>query len=148
MILRRTNHQRKYSAFKDKPVRRPMSTRWLEDELDAIVRLILPLMESNCFTCGTTKRLQVSHLFECRHRHTRWDTSPQGNNHLMCEQENNNHENHPEVYTNKFLKRFGERAYADVAERANSNQKITYSELLDLLEEKEQQLLRLKGKGT
>lgn len=147
MISRRTNYQRK-QAFRDKPVRRVMSTKYLEDELDAIVRLILPLMESACFTCGATKNLQVSHLFERRHRLTRWDTSPEGNNHLMCKQENANHENHPEVYTNKFLKRFGERAFADVADRAHSNQKLTYSDLLDLLEQKEQQLLKLQGKAA
>lgn len=144
MISRRTNYQRK-QAFREKPVRRVMSTKYLEDELDAIVRLILPLMESSCFTCGTTKNLQVSHLFERRHRLTRWDTSPEGNNHLMCDGENANHENHPEIYTNKFLKRFGERAYADVADRAHSNQKMSYSDLLDLLEQKEQQLKELKG---
>jgi hypothetical protein len=142
----RTNYQRK-KAFPKKPPR-PMSDKYLRQELDAIVRLILPLMESCCFTCGTTKNLQVSHLFERRHLWTRWDTDPQGNNHLMCERENNAHEDHPEVYTNKFLKRFGERTYADVAERAHSKAKLTYSDLLELLEKKEAQLRMLQGKAA
>lgn len=148
MISRRTNYQRKYNSFRDKPERRPGSTRWLEDELDAVVRLILPLIETCCFTCGTTKRLQVSHLFERRHRHTRWDTDPQGNNHLMCKQENANHENHPEVYTDKFLLQFGAGAYEVLVDRAHSKQKLTYSDLLSLLEEKESELLKLQGRAA
>jgi hypothetical protein len=144
MIPRRTNYQRKYSSFRDKPVRREMSDKYLRDELDAIVREILPLIESCCFTCATQHNLQVGHLFERRHTHTRWDTSIDGNNHLQCAPCNKKHEEKPAIYTNKFIKRFGERAYADVAERAHSNQKLTYSDLLELLEEKQEQLKKLK----
>lgn len=147
-MLRRTNYQRKYSAFRDKPMRRPMSQKYLEDELDAIVRLILPLLESSCFTCGSTKELQVGHLFERRWRHARWDTSEKGNNHLQCGTCNAKHEGKPEKYTNMYTIRFGERAYADLCERAHSKQKLTYSDLLSLLEEKEQQLLKLRGKAA
>lgn len=146
--MHRTNHQKKYSAFRDKPVRRPMSQKYLEDELDAITREIMHLLESSCFTCGSTRELQVGHLFERRHRHTRWDTDETGNNHLQCPNCNSSHEAIPEKYTNIFTLRFGERAYADLAERAHSNQKLTYSDLLSLLEEKETQLLRLKGKAA
>lgn len=148
MISRRTNHQKKFSAFKDKPVRRLMSTRYLEDELDAIVRQIMHLAEKSCFTCGSTKDLQVGHLFERRHRLTRWDTGEKGNCHLQCGPCNRLHESKPEKYVNMFTIRFGERAFADVADRAHSKQKLTYSDLLSLLEEKEQQLLKLKGKAA
>ncbi len=146
MITGRTNYQRK-QAFSKKPPR-PMSDRYLREELDAIVRLILPLIESCCFTCGTTKNLQVSHLFERRHLWTRWDTAPNANNHLMCERENNVHEAHPEIYTNKFIKRFGKKVYSDLSVRAHSNQKLTYSDLLPLLEEKQEELRRLKGRAA
>lgn len=125
-----------------------MSTRWAEDELDAIVRLILPLLESSCFTCGATKELQVGHLFERRHRHTRWDTNETGNNHLQCPKCNSAHEAVPQKYQDMFTIRFGERAYSDLAERAHSNQKITFSDLLSLLEEKQTQLQKLKGKAA
>jgi hypothetical protein len=47
-----------------------------------------------------------------------------------------------------FTLRFGERAYAEVQERAHSRQKITYSDLVELLEEKEAQLLRLQVKAA
>lgn len=134
---RRTNYQRKYSAFRDKPVRRPMSQKYLEDELDAITREIMHLAERSCFTCGATKELQVGHLFERRHRHTRWDTHEEGNNHLQCPKCNSRHEAFPEKYRDMFTIRFGERAYADLAERVHSKQKLTYSDLLDRLEQKE-----------
>jgi Bacteriophage Lambda NinG protein len=125
-----------------------MSTRYLEDELDAIVRLILPLLERSCFTCGSTKELQVGHLFERRHRLTRWDTNETGNNHLQCPNCNSRHEAFPDKYRNMFTIRFGERAYADVADRAHSSQKLTYSDLLSMLEEKESQLRTLRGKAA
>lgn len=148
MITRRTNYQRRRSAFKDKPVRRPMSTRYLEDELDAITRDIMHLAERSCFTCGSTKELQVGHLFERRHRLTRWDTGEKENCHLQCCKCNAKHESHPEKYINMFTIRFGERAFADLADRAHSRQKLTYSDLLALLEEKEAQLKSLKGKAA
>lgn len=147
-MFRRTNYQRKYSAFRDKPIREKGSRKWLEDELDAIVRLILPLMERSCFTCGSTKELQVGHLFERRHRHTRWDTNEEGNNHLQCPNCNSRHEAFPEKYRNMFTIRFGERAFADLAERIHSNQKLTYSDLVELLERKEQQLKELKARAA
>lgn len=148
MISRRTNHQRKYSSFKDKPERRPGSAKWLEDELDAIVREILPLIETCCFTCATVHGLEVGHLFSRRHRHGRWDTSIDGNCHRQCNPCNQRHINDSTIYQDKFIDRFGERAFHDLAERVHSNQKLTYSDLLTLLEEKEQQLLKLQGKAA
>ena len=148
MITRRTNYQRRHSAFKDKPVRRPMSTRYVEDELDAITREILHVAERSCFTCGSTKELQIGHLVERRHRHCRWDTHESGSVHLQCGPCNALHESKPQKYINMFTIRFGERAYADVLERAHSKQKLTYSDLLAMLEEKEAQLKQLKGKAA
>jgi len=146
MINRRTNYQRK-KPFPKKPPR-PMSDKYLRDELDGIVRLILPLMETSCFTCGTTKNLQVGHLLERRHLHTTWDTHPEGNNHRQCESCNVLHEAKPEIYRDKFIARFGERAYAELCERAANKQKLTYLDLLALLEEKEAQLKMLQGKAA
>lgn len=125
-----------------------MSQRYLEDELDAITREIMHLAERSCFVCGSTKELQVGHLFERRHRHTRWDTNEKGNCHLQCPKCNYKHEERPEKYTDIFTIRFGERAYADLAERAHSKQKLTYSDLLAMLEEKEAQLKELKARAA
>lgn len=125
-----------------------MSTRWLEDELDAIVRQIMHLAEKSCFTCGSTKELQVGHLVERRHRHCRWDTTEDGAVHLQCPSCNSRHEAFPEKYINMFTLRFGEGAYAEIQERAHSKQKLTYSDLIELLEEKQKQLQKLKGKAS
>lgn len=127
---------------------RPGSTRWLESQLDEKTRRILHLIEKTCFTCGATKELQVGHLFERRHRHVRWDTHEKGNCHLQCCKCNANHEPHPEKYINMFTIRFGERAYSDLAERAHSKQKLTYTDLTELLEEKEAQLKELKARAA
>lgn len=148
MITRRTNYQRKHSAFRDKPVRRPMSQKYLEDELDAIVREILALMETCCFTCGTVRGLEVGHLFSRRHRHGRWDTSIDGNCHRQCNPCNQLHIGNARIYQDKFIDRFGERAFHDLAERVHSKQKLVYADLLNLLEEKEAQLKTLQGKAA
>lgn len=47
-----------------------------------------------------------------------------------------------------FTIRFGERAYSDLVERAHSNQKLTYTDLTELLEEKETQLAALKVRAA
>lgn len=130
------------------PTTRPGSTRWVEAQLDELTRRILHLMESSCFTCGSRKDLQVGHLVERRHRHCRWDTTESGSVHLQCGPCNAVHESKPEKYINMYTIRFGERAYADILERAYSNQKITFSDLLELLEEKQNQLKELKSKAT
>jgi hypothetical protein len=124
------------------------STRWVESQLDDLTRKILHLMELSCFTCGSRKDLQVGHLVERRHRHCRWDTTENGSVHLQCGPCNALHEIRPEKYINMFTIRFGERAYADVLERAHSKQKLTYSDLLALLEKKQTQLRALQGKGV
>jgi hypothetical protein len=122
------------------------STRWVEAQLDDLTRRIWHILEHSCFTCGSRKDLQVGHLVERRHRHCRWDTHESGAVHLQCGPCNALHESKPEKYINMFTLRFSEQAYADILGRAHSNQKITYSDLLALLEEKQEQLDRLKGK--
>src|SRR5688500_951410 len=114
-MIGRTNYQKKYSAFRDKHVLRLMSQRHLEANLAAITRDVMHLAEKSCFTGGSTKELQVGHLFERRHRHTRWDTSEDGNNHLQCPNCNSSHEYMPDRYINTYTIRFGERAYSDLA---------------------------------
>lgn len=125
-----------------------MSIPYLRDELDAIVRLILPLMESYCFTCSKTRGLQVGHLLERRHMHTRFDTTVDGNNHLQCPQCNSDHERKPETYRNKYIDRFGVEAYNELEFRSRNKQKLYVADLERLLEEKEAQLKTLQGKAA
>lgn len=124
------------------------STRWVESQLDELTRRILHLIESSCFTCGSRKDLQVGHLVERRHRHCRWDTTEDGSVHLQCGPCNALHETRPEKYIDMFTIRFGERAYADIQDRAHSNQKITFTDLTALMEEKQEQLKTLRGKAA
>lgn len=144
----RTNYQRKYSSFNPKPERDEMTDKYVRDELDAIVRLILPLIETCCFTCGSQYGLQVGHLFERRHTHTRWDTTVDGNNHLQCAPCNRKHESHPGIYRDKFIDRFGIAAFNELDFRLRNKQKLTGPDLRDLLTEKEDQLTKLRGKAA
>lgn len=113
---------------------REFSTGWLEDELDRLTSLIVRRREPFCFTCGIGTGLQCGHLFERRHRPTRWDIDSAGNNHSQCDRCNADHEAHPGIYRKAFIKRFGEQAYRELDERAHSRQKLTYSDLVALYE--------------
>jgi Bacteriophage Lambda NinG protein len=144
-MIRRTNFQQKKSFSKKPP--RVMSERYLVAELDAITSIIVRKQESACFIIGCQKRvdLENGHLFERRHRWTRWDTTLEGNCHAQCPKHNQEHESNFTLYQDSYIQRFGERAFDDLANRAHSNQKITYSDLLELLEEKKLQLESLKA---
>lgn len=140
----RTNFQQKKSFSKKPP--RVMSDRYLRDELDAITSIIVKKLETACFINGCDKRvgLECGHLFERRHRHTRWDTHPEGNCHAQCHAHNQEHENNPRLYQDSYIQRYGERAFDDLGNRAHSNQKLTYSDLLEIFEEKQRQWEDLK----
>lgn len=122
------------------------SVRWLETRLDELTSGIVRINEQVCFNagCGVKTGLQCGHLFERRHRPTRWDIHPEGNNHSQCERHNFLHEEKPSLYQDSFIERFGERAFDDLANRSRSNTKITYSDLEALYEERKQQLAELK----
>lgn len=140
----RTNYQQK-KPFPKKPPR-VMLDRYLCAELDAIASMIVKKLESVCFNIGCDKRvgLEWGHLFERRHRHTRWDTHPEGNCHAQCHAHNQEHESNPRLYQDSYIQRYGERAFDDLANRAHSNQKLTYSDLLEIFEEKQRQWEELK----
>ena len=139
----RTNYQQKKFTTK-KP--RVMSERYLTAELDAIVSIIVRKQESVCFIIGCEKRvgLECGHLFERRHRHTRFDTNLDGNNHAQCPKHNQEHESNPSLYQDSYIQRFGQKAFDELEARAHSNQKLTYSDLLEMFEEKQRELEELK----
>ena len=142
----RTNYQRKQAFPKKAP--RSMSDRYLVDELDAITSLIVRAQESVCFIVGCEKRdnLECGHLLERRHRHTRWDTTLDGNCHAQCHEHNQEHERDSRLYVDSYIERFGERAYDEMVWRSRNNQKLVYSDLLNLLEEKQKQFSELRRK--
>jgi len=127
---------------------REYSAPWLEARMDDLTRDILHIIETSCFTCGLTKELQVGHLFERRHRHTRWDVHEKGNNHLQCPNCNYKHEEKPEKYQDMYKRRFGEEAYAELDARAHSRMKIEYIDLFEKWEQMKAQLRQLQGKAA
>lgn len=146
--MSRTNYQQK-KPFSNKPPRE-MSVRYLEAELDALVSLIVRANEPVCFNdgCNKTKGLENGHLLERRHRPTRWDTTPEGNCHAQCPLHNQAHEGKPELYQDSYIKRFGRQAFHDLIARSRRNEKMTYTALLELYEDKKVELSRLRGKAA
>lgn len=107
-------------------------TRSIENKLDVLTSRIILLLEKRCFTCPSKYNLQNGHLFERRHRNTRWDISREGNCHPQCSFCNSNHEPHPEVYKRKFTSKFGDLAYNVLDQRAHSSHIFTWIELEEL----------------
>lgn len=132
---------------------RAYSVRWLEAQLDDLTSRIVRINEQTCFNDGCTETggLECGHLFERRHRATRWDITPDGNCHSQCSRHNRLHEEQARHYRDAFILRFGERVFDDLASRAHAKDKITYIELeAKYLEYKEilapAKTRRLKGK--
>lgn len=144
----RSNYQQKKS-FSNKPPRL-MSQRYLECELDALTSLIVRAQEPVCFVigCEKTASLENGHLLERRHRHTRYDTHPKGNCHAQCPFHNQLHEAKPAIYVDSYIQRFGQQAFDELVARSRNNQKLTYSDLLELYEAKKSELARLKSRAA
>lgn len=122
----------------------PNSVRGLENVLDDLVRKVLPLDESVCFTDGRrgtpADPLTVSHLFGRAQRPTRFDVHLEGNNHLMHASCNSQHNDDKSIYRDKYIERFGVEAYEDLDRRAHSNRTFDYLELYRLIEQREAML--------
>lgn len=126
------------------------SSRWYEAQLDDLTSKIVLFNEKVCFIigCGVRKDLQCGHLLERRHRHTRWDIHPEGNNHAQCSFHNFIHEEKPEIYRTDFVLKFGQPALDELERRARSMQKITPIELDQKYQEYMEIWKRLKGKAA
>jgi hypothetical protein len=126
----------KRSRMKYNPPREN-SVRELERTLDRLSRQLVLFDAKKCFTCDAKDGLDWGHLFERRHRATRWDYLPGGNNHPQCWPCNSTHEGHPEVYERAYVAAYGQTAYSNLAIRAHSNHKFTHTELLEMIAERE-----------
>ena len=135
--------------FSNKPLRE-YSTRWLEHHLDELTSKIVLFNEKVCFIigCGKTSDLQCGHLLERRHRHTRWDIDPKGNNHAQCGYHNYIHEPKPGIYEASFIQRFGQEALAELKQRTRSMSKIGHIELEAKFHEYQEIWKRLRGKAA
>lgn len=117
----------------------------VKDEMDQLVRDILKLRDSVCFTCPQTENLHVGHLFRRGLETVRWNIL---NNHLQCDPCNSLHEEEPEHYIGCFVQRFGEAAYIILRTRSRQSHKLSYIELLDTRDGLRRELGRLqRGKS-
>jgi len=126
----------------------PGSRRELEACLDSLARKIILRNERICFTCGSSNGLDWGHLFERRHRGTRWDISPSGGNHAQCNLCNAAHEATPGIYEQKYIDKFGEEKFVALRERAHSKHKFTYLELEEMIREREECLNAIVGRSA
>lgn len=133
----------RYNPKKIKPPRK-YSLRYMEDELDRLTGLIVRALEPFCFTCGIGVNLQCGHLFERRHRPTRWDIHPEGGNHSQCGNCNALHESKPKIYQDVYIAKFGKAAYDELYRRAHSKQKFTPLELESMVDEYSLKLKELR----
>lgn len=125
------------------------SVRDLERTLDDLTRQIVLLQEKKCFTCPATSGLQCGHLFTRTWRSVRWEVEGLGpvgaNCHAQCSLCNKTHEGVPQIYESAYIDKYGWDAYDDLDRRAHSKHKFTYSELLDMIAEREALLVSLGG---
>lgn len=120
---------------------------WLEERLDELVSQIIRLRGKGCVTCPARTRLTCSHLFSRYFRPTRFDIELGGNCMVQCWDCNSKHNDDKKPLTDYYTKKFGERAYHDLATRAHSNDKVSYQDLYAKWESYKLILAQMKGKG-
>ena len=132
MIKRAADHHEVMAIIsKPKPKRRKMTERKkLVKRLDEVTREIVLKRDFACVTCGKTTNLQCGHLITRSRYGVRWDLQ---NCNAQCAGCNLRHEYQPEIYTRWFLKVFGEVAYQDLCNRAETQGKFTIDELESIL---------------
>lgn len=112
--------------------KRPKSERRkLEHQLDTLTSLIVRWRDGVCVLCGSSERLQNSHLIKRGKRPSRWSLR---NCNANCASHNFRHNNFPEEYTLWFIRKYGEQEYRDLCAEAFSDRKYTVPELDELLE--------------
>lgn len=112
---------------KPKPQKRKKTDRKrLISALDKIVSKIVIWRDGQCVQCGTTNRLTNGHLITRSCYSVRWDLR---NCNCQCSGHNFAHENHPEYYTDWYIKRFGVADYEELVSDSRNHQKITDDDL-------------------
>jgi hypothetical protein len=93
-----------------------------------------------CFDCGSIESPTCGHLITAKKESTRFDEM---NCFRQTAGHNFRHEMQPEIYTLKFIERFGAQAYADLVSRSNQIKKHTVEELQEIIEDYQRKLERL-----
>lgn len=110
--------------------KRKPERRTLEANLDKLTSLIVRWRDGRCVVCGATGRLQCGHLIKRGKHVIRFSLL---NCNCQCASCNFKHNNYPEPYTAWFLRQYGEAEYCKLEEAARVGEKLSISELRDLL---------------
>lgn len=125
--------------------------RQIVRELDNISRKILFVLEHGKCYIGNCQRPATdrAHLITCGRMHTRWDTDPSGNCHLLCRECHS--ADHAGTlrpsYVELFIDRQGEAAFERLQLRSNDNTKITEEEMEFILDIHIEFLENMAGHG-
>lgn len=103
----------------------------LIQKLDTVVSLIVRARDGKCVICGSTQRLQCSHLIKRGRLATRFDLDNCSCNCASC---NWRHNSYPEYYTEWFLEHKGNELYSKLIEQSQQLWKPSNAELESLLE--------------
>jgi hypothetical protein len=87
--------------------------------------------DRHCVTSGATENLTNSHLITRSKYATRWDEM---NCHCQSSGENMRHEYQPEIYTDWWIRKYGEEAYHALVLKSNTPVKLTTQDILDIAE--------------
>jgi len=98
-------------------------------KLDAEFSKFIRNRDKRCVLCGTTENLQCGHLLTRVAYSTRWD---EVNCHCQCRSHNLEHEYRPHVFTQWFLRKFGQTRYDLLIFKHNTTAKLSTNDLLAL----------------
>lgn len=103
----------------------------LMKEADRVFSLFIRARDKKCVICGTTERLQNSHLIRRGKKSIRFDEK---NCNTNCATHNYLHNIYPETYTQWFIKRYGLDEYEKLIAKSHIVKQFKASELETLIE--------------
>jgi hypothetical protein len=108
------------------------SRKGLVAELDRLTSLIVRKRDRKCVTCGSVQSLQCSHFYSRRYLSVRFDLR---NCNAMCAGCNRRHNRDRKPYERYMLKAYGTGVVTELDQLRASLHKVTYVQLLELLDE-------------
>ena len=116
----------------------------LVSKLDKICSEYVRARDGKCFCCGTPLKATNGHLITRAKYSVRWDLI---NCNQQCSPCNFKHEYYPEVYTQKFIKKYGMEVYDDLIYRSNQVANFTIEQLEKIYEGLKRKLKELTNEG-
>jgi len=124
------------------------SERELRDEMDELIRQILRTRdEYYCIVCGVPgehEDLHPGHYISRKVLALRWDLR---NVWPQCDQDNREHNEHPEWYRGMLVMQIGEREVCKLERIAKENPRLEYSDLISIRDGLREELTRWLTNG-